>query len=104
MSDNFNAIYTKYGATFADSETAYADKNSLFPAELTQSVQDCYDTMLANGVLLEPVSHEWDQSTYTFTVVKIVSSREAYQSSVTFDVQATVDNAVAAGWTFVSPT
>jgi hypothetical protein len=101
MSVNCNATYTKYGATFADSETAYADKNSLFPTELTQSIQDCYDTMLANGVLLESVSHEWDQSTYTLTVVKVVSSREAYQDAVTFDIQATIDYAAAAGWTFV---
>jgi hypothetical protein len=102
MSDNRNVTYTKVGAIFADAEAAKTDKNSLFSAELTQACDDCFNTMLANGVLLEPVSYLWDQDTYTLTVVKLVSSGSAYQAAVTFDVAETIRAAVSAGWTLVS--
>jgi hypothetical protein len=103
MSVNYNAVYTKVGATFADGAAAKANKNSFFPAELTQACEDCYATMLANGVLLAPVSYVWDQATYTLTVVKLVTSAADYNNAVTFDGPRTADLAEEAGWTFVPP-
>jgi hypothetical protein len=101
MSATYNAVYTKPGATFADVLEAKANKNSLFPAELTQACEDCYATMLANGVLLEPVSLMWNQTTHTLTVVKRVSSIAAYQAAVTFDGPRCIALAEEAGWTLV---
>jgi hypothetical protein len=101
MSVNYNAVYTKVGATFADGEAAKANKNSLFPAELTQACEECYATMLVNGVLLEPVSFVWNQATYTLTVVKVVSSIAAYQAAQTFNGPECISLAEEAGWTYV---
>jgi hypothetical protein len=101
MSVNYNSVYTKNGATFADGEAAKANKNSLFSAELTQSCEDCYATMLANGVLLAPVSFVWDQATYTLTVVKLVTSVADYQAAQTFNGPQCVTLAEEAGWTYV---
>lgn len=103
MSVNRPALYQKIGATFADAAAAKANKDSLFPPALSQSVNDCYATMLANGVLLEPVSYTWDQSSYTLTVVKVVSSSEAYNAAITFDSAATINYASQAGWTILNP-
>jgi len=103
MSVNHNAVYTKVGATFADGAAAKANKNSFFPAELTQACENCYATMLANGVLLAPVSYVWDQATYTLTVVKLVISAEGYNAAVTFDGNQCVTLAEEAGWTNVPP-
>jgi hypothetical protein len=102
MSVNHNSVYTKNGVTFADGAAAKADKNSLYSAELTQAVTDCYATMLTDGILLEPVSYVWDQSTFTLTVTKLVTSAEAYQAAVTFDSSACIADSAAAGWAFVS--
>ena len=101
MSVNANAQYTKIGATFASGDEAYADKSSLYGPELTASVADCYATMLTNGVLLEPVSYTWDQATELLTVVKVVTSVEAYKAAVTFDTAAVATASTEAGWTFV---
>jgi hypothetical protein len=96
-----NARYTKVGATFADAEAAKADKNRLFSPELAQSVKDCYDSMLANGIFYEPVLYGWDQTTYTLTVVKFAHDVPAYKAAITFDVAATIRAAEAAGWTYI---
>jgi hypothetical protein len=103
MSVNRNARYNKPGATFATWLEAKLDKDSMFSAELAQSVQDCYDTMLTNGVLLEPVIYGWDQTLETLTVVKVVSSNEAYNAAITFDVAAVTAASEAAGWTLLNP-
>ena len=102
MSTNANAKYTKPGATFSTGADAYADKASLYGAELTSTVEDCYATMLADGVLLEPISYTWDQATEMLTVVKVVLSVEAYYAAVTFNNAAVISASAAAGWTFVS--
>ena len=101
MSVNFNSVYTKNGATFADGAAAHADKTSLYVPGLIQAVADCYATMFADGVLLQPVSYVWDQGTFTLTVVKLVTSRDAYRAAVTFDAQQCITDSAAAGWTFI---
>ena len=99
MSVIINGIYTKNGAVFADGPAAYADKCSFYSAELTQAVEECYATMLADGVLLEPIGYEWDQSTYTLLVVRLVTSPEAYRAAITFDPWQCIADSEAAGWT-----
>lgn len=101
MSVNYNAIYTKVGATFATAADALADKNSLYGTELTQSVQDCYAQMTTNGILLAPITPLWDQATFTLTVVKLVSSVEAYLAAATFDGPAVIAAAGTAGWAYI---
>lgn len=103
MSENFNAIYTKAGATFADGNAAYADKNQFYPPELTQQVESCYNQMIEDGILMEPVSHVWDQENSQLIVVKLVTSKEAYQAAVTFSNEDVVSYSEQAGWTFVAP-
>jgi hypothetical protein len=100
MSVTTNAVYSKPGATFASGAEAYANKNSLYGTELTNSVEACYNNMLSQGILLEPIGLQWDQTTETLTVVKVVSSVEAYQAAVTFDSQLCVTKSQEAGWTF----
>lgn len=101
MSYNDSAVYQKNGAVFANAEEAYADKNSLYGPELSAEVDACYATMLANGILLEPVSYVWDPVAFTLTVKKIVLSREAYSAAVTFDPQACRSLSGQAGWTLL---
>lgn len=101
MSVTHSANYTKTGATFATAQDAWDDKNSLYIPGLQQSVDDCFAQMLLDGVLIQPVYPVWDQATFTLTIVKVVSSVAAYNAAVTFDVQAVVDGAAAAGWTFI---
>jgi hypothetical protein len=93
--------YTKPGATFANGNEAHADKNSLYTPELQESVDNCYATMLANGVLLEPLSFDWDQETSTLSVNKLVSSQADYLAAITFDAVAVVEAAADAGWTII---
>jgi len=102
MSVNNNAVYLKNGATFATGDDAYANKNSLYSPELQTSVDNCYAQMLADGILLEPVNPTWNQATFTLTIVKIVSSVQAYNNAITFNVLETVTDAEAAGWTLES--
>ena len=104
MSVYRNAVYTQNGSTFADGSSAHANKNQFFSAELTQSCDDCYATMLADGVLLEPVSYTWDQGTYTLTVVKLVTSKAAYDAAVTFNSPECIALAEQAGWIFIPAT
>ena len=104
MSVTNSAVYTKDGAVFATAQEAWDDKNSLYGPGLQQAVDDCFAQMLLDGVLLEPVYPTWDQATYTLTIVKHVSSIEAYNAAVTFNVQAVVADAAAAGWTFIRVT
>jgi len=104
MSVNNNVVYTKDGATFASGAEAYADKNSLYSPELQSAVSDCYAQMLTDGILLEPVSQNWDQATYTLTVIKVVTSVEAYKAAITFNIAETVVDAAAAGWTYIRST
>jgi hypothetical protein len=101
MSLDDSARYTKVGATFASAAEAYANKNSLYGAELTAAVDACYAKMLADGVLLEPVTYNWDQSTSTLTVRKIVASKAEYNAAITFDGGLCVTRSTEAGWTLI---
>jgi hypothetical protein len=101
MSQTQNATYTKNGATFSNANEEYADKNSLYGPELSQQVDDCYAQMVTDGVLLEPVGYEWDQATYTLTVLKVISSPAAYTQALTFDTNTCLAASQSAGWTFV---
>ena len=102
MSTTMIVQYTKPGATYASGTEAHDDKISLYGAELNASISDCYAKMLTDGVLLEPVSYTWDQATEMLTVVKVVTSVEAYYAAVTFNVAAVLAASTAAGWTLVS--
>ena len=99
MSVNHNAVYTKNGATFASGDEAYANKNSLYSPELQASVNACYAQMLADGILLEPISKIWNQDTFQLTIVKVVSLIKNYNAAINFDVIATIEAAQQTGWT-----
>lgn len=98
MSQDNSAVYGKIGATFATAAEAYANKNSLYGAELTAAVDACYAKMLADGVLLEPISYEWNQEFHTLTIKKVISSKEAYSGALTFDANLCVSRSIEAGW------
>ena len=98
MSEKITVTWIKDNSTFVSGAAAYADKNSLFSAELAASMNDCYSSMLTDGILLEPLSYAWDQASYTLTIDKIVSSIAAYEAAVTFHVADTNAAARAAGW------
>jgi hypothetical protein len=99
MSLFINAIYTKPGATFATAAEALANKNSLYPPELTQEIQDCYAQMVADGVLWQPVDYTWNQATHTLTVIKNMTTWEDYLAAQTFDGVACEAYSNQAGWT-----
>lgn len=101
MSVTFTPQYKKEGAVFGNAADAWADKNSLYTPELSASVDACYNQMLADGILLQPVYSTWDQATFTLTVNKVVSNADAYRAAVTFDEFATITQAENAGWTFL---
>jgi hypothetical protein len=100
MTELSNAVYRKVGATFADGVAAHIDKNSLFPQELTDSVQNCFASMTENGILFE-IIYLWDQESYTLTVRKTVSSCAEYGAAITFDAAAVKAAGAAAGWTYI---
>lgn len=94
-----NAILRKPGAVFANADEANADRLSKYSPALLEAVDSMYADMLARGILLEPVSHEWDQETQTLTVVKKVSSKAAYREAC-IAVPSAIMRAAAerAGW------
>jgi hypothetical protein len=102
MSTTIKNNYQKLGAVFANGAEAQADKNSLFSAELLESVENSYATMLNTGVLLEPVSYVWDQETQILEITKVVSSIEEYTAAKTFDGPTVINLGGLAGWTYIS--
>jgi hypothetical protein len=103
MSVTIKSTYQKVGATFANGVEAHNDKNSLFSSETRSVVEACYANMLANGILLEPVSYSWNQETSILEIVKVVSSPEEYAAAVTFNGPAVIQAATDAGWVFIPP-
>jgi hypothetical protein len=101
MSITIKDTYQKLGAVFADGAAAQADKNSLFSAELLESVENSYATMLDTGVLLEPVSYVWNQETQILEITKVVSSIEEYTAAKTFDGPTVINLGSLAGWTYI---
>lgn len=94
-------FYQKPGAVFSDGQAAQADKNSLFSPELRSAVESCYANMLANNILLEPVSYSWNQGTHTLHITKVVSSIEDYTAAKTFNGPAAIQAASNAGWVYL---
>lgn len=95
-------VYQKSGATFSSAEEAYQDKNSLYSAELTESIEQCHAEMVANNILLGPTTYAWDQATEQLTIQRTISDLEAFQAARTYDVAAVTDNSAQAGWIFIS--
>lgn len=93
--------YSKPGAVFATAEEAREDKARLFPPELKQSVDDCFNNMLAAGILLEPVGVTWDQDNFILNMIKKVTSVEAYEGAVTFNRDEVGRYSEDAGWRFL---
>lgn len=101
MSVTLSPTYLKNGATFASGAEAMADKNSLYGPTLTQQVNDCYAQMMTDGILLEPINPVWNQSTFTLTVNKVVTSATAYKNAVTFSESECIAKSAEAGWTLI---
>lgn len=80
--DLIKITYTKPGATFNSGEEAYADKNSLYPAELAQMVAEVRQILLTEGYLVQDEQHEWDQTTQTLTILRSVSDFNLFNARV----------------------
>jgi hypothetical protein len=104
MPQLIKAQYEKHDAIFANGADARADKDSLFPPELTESITESNNDALAAGILLEPIYPEWDQVTFTLSVCKLTSSAEEFENTRTYSGQLCVEYAVEAGWTFLGLT
>jgi hypothetical protein len=94
-------VFQKLGATFSSGEEAHQDKNSLYSAELTESIEQCHAQMVANNILLE-TSYAWDQATQQLTVQRVINSSEEFSSARTYDVPAVLVKSAESGWTFIS--
>lgn len=99
MSVDVTIKWIKEGATFANGEAAYANKNALYPAELTNAISACWANMLANGILLEPITRTWDQDECALVIRRVVSSQEAFEQAITFDSAESTRLSQDAGWT-----
>lgn len=99
MSVDLTIRWVKEGATFANADAAHANKNAAYPAELTTAVETCWENMLANGVLLEPITRSWDQENFALVVRRIAISQEAFTQAITFDSDETIRLSQEAGWT-----
>jgi hypothetical protein len=99
MSQDVSINWVKVGATFADADSAHANKNAGFPAALTASIDACFAAMVTDGVLLEPISRTWHQETYTLSVRRIATTQEAFSSAITYDATEPVRLSLEAGWT-----
>lgn len=93
-----NAVFRKPGAVFATAAEAAADKNRFYPPELVEQSREMFANMLLQQVLLEPISHTWDQSTQTLTVIKKVSSKADYRSHLTIPTLVFKQYHDQAGW------
>jgi hypothetical protein len=96
------AVYQKLGATFSSGLEAYQDKNSLYSAELQESINQCHAQLLANNILLGPDTYTWDQATGQLTVQRVVSSGLEFAVSRTYDLIEITDKSAEAGWLFMS--
>jgi hypothetical protein len=104
MSQLLKVQYEKNNATFVDGNEAYANKNSLYPAELELSVTEGNNAALADGVLLEPITYNWDQEIFTLSINKHVVSGDEYEAvrtSFGYDSDAALAADSAAGWTYL---
>jgi hypothetical protein len=93
--------YEKLNATFTNGEDAWADKNSMYPPGLWDSVQESNNNALAAGILLEPLYPEWDQETFTISICKLTSSAAEYRSTKTYDNNLCISAAAEAGWIYL---
>lgn len=104
MASIITSKYHKQGAMFATAQDAFADKNSLFPAELKAAIAANYSTLLISSVLLEGPSHTWEPDTYILSVTKRVANTRDFYQGRTFNSTDILDLAEQAGWTFLGDT
>jgi hypothetical protein len=95
-------VFQKNGAVFADATEAFANKNSQFPADLTQEIAQSNQTMLDQGVLLQDPELTWDQDTFRLTVKRMVTSHLDFLNLRTFSLHDAELYSLQAGWTMVS--
>lgn len=95
--------YKKDGATFNSGLEAYQDKNSLYPPELTASLQHFLEVAIGQGWLEGMPTYEWDQDTHTLSVVRLTQDPDQLLNFVisqgTWNDPAFVQASEAAGWT-----
>jgi hypothetical protein len=95
-------VYQKSGATFSSGLEAHQDKNSLYDAELTESIDQCHAIMAANNVLIGPTIYTWDQETQQLTIQRTISNGPEFLAARTYNVTAVTDKSTQAGWVFIS--
>jgi hypothetical protein len=101
MSQDISTRWFKNGARFDDAQSAHANKCALYTAEYTAEYEACFTAMVNSGILLEPVTYQWDQTDFILTTRKIATSREAYDAAVTFDGAISTQLSTDAGWTLL---
>lgn len=96
------AVYQKSGATFSSGLEAHQDKNSLYSAELKESINQCHAQLLADGILIGEDTYTWDQATERLTIQRVVSGGPEFAFARTYDLNAITDKSAEAGWLFIS--
>lgn len=106
MAEKLVAKFTKSGAVFADAVAAQVDRKSQFSAELTAKLIETYGTLESSGIIISGPTITWDQSTYTLTIERVVSSnndyRNFYINNDNSSRQEIEEASNAAGWTRIS--
>ena len=93
--------WQKLGATFASGTDAHQNKNSLYTAELTTSIDQCHLQMIAEGIL-GSTTYGWNQETQTLTIERVLSDIDIFKNDRTYSGELILEQSQAAGWTFVS--
>lgn len=94
-------IYTKNGAIFPDADAANTDRSQFISFELFQLINNSYNALRDDGVLHGEILEEWNQDTFTLTVLRNVSDVDAYQTSIAGWRDNVTEMTEQAGWTFV---
>ena len=91
-------IWGKPGATFSNAEEAYSDRTSLVPPDIMQSYKDFNQTMMDEGILLQPPTLAWKQADSILSIGKMVTDIGIFQARKNDTVVPLSDYARAAGW------
>ena len=106
MATLFSTTYSKNGAEFQTGREAFDNKLSTYPPLLVQQSNEFTQSMLGQGILLQPVEFIWDPVAFTLTVERLVTDyvefellQDAKVSTAQFDYYSSL-----AGWTLVGRT
>lgn len=85
-------------ANFASGEEAYQDKNRLYTPEVTAAIAAWHETMVNDGIMLQPLELVWNQADQSLSVIRTISDIDDYLASRTHDVEVVKQLSTDAGW------